>query len=300
MENRRTRCTFNANDRTQEDDNNNTVTTASDNEVTSQACSSRQRGRKITRTETRPRQQWDRTMEKVLVKIMLSEKAKGKGFMARAKQQWDIQMPEYDFFNMKNLRDKFAKIDPAKVEELLQEEDREHETVDRATSSIETEEMRELERQVREEHQDQVFENEEEFEISMEDLSDYEKNLLEKAEELVKDSIDDRKSGKIKKTPGKEVLQEMNQGVKRVWCLLQKRLSGVEDVWKLNCLVFAVHLLYVNTTKEKSKSIGRNKEDQKLKEIKALRRWISWIDNDVKRKMEQDNQHNVKYKTTEC
>ena len=183
METRRTRCTINANDRTQEDDNNNTVTTASDNEVTSQACSSRQRGRKITRTETRPRQQWDRTMEKVLVKIMLSEKAKGKGFMARAKQQWDIQMPEYDFFNMKNLRDKFAKIDPAKVEELLQEEDREHETVDRATSSIETEEMRELERQVREEHQDQVFENEEEFEVSMEDLSDYEKNLLEKVEQ---------------------------------------------------------------------------------------------------------------------
>ena len=48
-----------------------------------------------------------------------------------------------------------------------------------------------------------MFENDEELEISIEDLSDYEKNLLEKAEELVKDSIDDRKSGKIKKTPGR-------------------------------------------------------------------------------------------------
>lgn len=54
---------------------------------------------------------------------MCAEKAKGKGFMARAKQQWDIQMPEYDVFNMKNVRDKFAKIDQDKVEELLQEKD---------------------------------------------------------------------------------------------------------------------------------------------------------------------------------
>ena len=52
-------------------------------------------------------------------------------------------------------------------------------------------------------------------------------------------------------------------------------------------VVFAVLLLYVNTTKEESKSDGRNKEDQKLKDIKALRRWISWIDNDVKRKIER-------------
>ena len=91
-------------------------------------------------------------MGKVLVKIMCTEKAKGKGFMARAKQEWDIQMPEYDFFKMKNLRDKFASIDAVKVEELLQEEDREHETDERSTSSYETEEMREIERLVREEH----------------------------------------------------------------------------------------------------------------------------------------------------
>ena len=46
-----------------------------------------------------------------------------------------------------------------------------------------------------------MFENDEELEISIEDLSGYEKNLWEKADELVKDSTNDRKSGKIKKSP---------------------------------------------------------------------------------------------------
>lgn len=133
------------------------------------------------------------------------------------------------------------------------------------------EEIRELEWPILEEHQNQVFENDEELEISVEDLSDYGKNLFGKAEELVKDSKDDRKSDKIKKIPRKVVLQEINQEEKRVCFVLKSRLSGVEDVWKLNCLVFAVHLLNANTTKEESKRDGRNKEDQKLKEIKALR-----------------------------
>lgn len=124
------------------------------------------------------------------------------------------------------------------------------------------EEIRELKSPIREEHQDQVFENDEEIEISKEDLSDYVKNLLEKAEKLVKESTDVQKSGKIKKTPRKEVLQPRG---KLVWFVLESRLSGVEDAWKLNCMVFAVHLLYANTTKEESKRDGRNKEDEKLK-----------------------------------
>lgn len=50
-------------------------------------------------------------------------------------------------------------------------------------------------------------------------------------------------------------------------------------------MLFVVHLLYANTKEEESKRDVRNKEDRKLKEIKALRRWISSVDNDVRRKI---------------
>ena len=43
--------------------------------------------------------------------------------MARTKEKWSNKMPEYMFFNMKNLRDKFAKLPVNKVEDLLQEEE---------------------------------------------------------------------------------------------------------------------------------------------------------------------------------
>ena len=37
-------------------------------------------------------------MERTLAKITRTEKEKGKGFMARTKEKWDIKMPEYTFF----------------------------------------------------------------------------------------------------------------------------------------------------------------------------------------------------------
>ena len=50
------------------------------------------------------------------MKIITTEKEKGKGFNARTKEKCDNTMPEYRFFDMKNLRDKFAKLPVNMVE----------------------------------------------------------------------------------------------------------------------------------------------------------------------------------------
>ena len=47
-------------------DNNIPVATASDTETTGEASSCRRWGRKLKETETRPRQQWDRKIERTL------------------------------------------------------------------------------------------------------------------------------------------------------------------------------------------------------------------------------------------
>ena len=54
---------------------------------------------------------------------MKTEKDKGKGFMSRAKEEWDRVMPEYRSLNMHNLRDKFGKISTEKVGQLWMEDE---------------------------------------------------------------------------------------------------------------------------------------------------------------------------------
>ena len=41
--------------------------------------------------------------ENIRMKIITTEKEKGKGFNAKTKEKYDNKMPEYRFFNMKNL-----------------------------------------------------------------------------------------------------------------------------------------------------------------------------------------------------
>ena len=59
-------------------DNNIHIAAASDTETTDEASSGRRRGGKLKKTETRPRQQWDRKMERTFVKIITIEKRKVK------------------------------------------------------------------------------------------------------------------------------------------------------------------------------------------------------------------------------
>ena len=50
----------------------------------------------------------------------------------------------------------------------------------------------------------------------------------------------------------------------------------------MNCLVYAIHSSYIeeNPNKVTKRTTENRREDSNVREIKALRRWISWVDNE--------------------
>ena len=50
----------------------------------------------------------------------------------------------------------------------------------------------------------------------------------------------------------------------------------------MNCLVYAIHSSYIeeNPNKVTKRTTENRRKESKVREIKALRRWISWVDNE--------------------
>ena len=135
---------------------------------------------------------------------MKTEKDKGKGFMSKAKEEWDRVMPEYRFLNMNNLRDKFGKILTEKVEQLWMEDEDEDEAEGDMMENVEMDTnigatVDELDG-MREPYTE---ESEYDLEATKDSLTEYEIKLMELTKAVIMKEVSERKIRRISQTPKK-------------------------------------------------------------------------------------------------
>ena len=138
-----------------------------------------------------------------------------------------------------------------------------------------------------EQTEERMEESEYDVEATEENLSEYERKLLNITVEMLLVEIDERIIKRVKQTPKKEILEKINTAAKRVWTIKKIRNDDQDDSGMINCLVYTIHSLNMEDERDISQSKEDNREDNKAKEIKVLRHWISWIDNEIKQKSEK-------------
>ena len=138
-----------------------------------------------------------------------------------------------------------------------------------------------------EQTEERMEESEYDVEATEENLSEYERKLLNITVEMLLVEIDERIIKRVKQTPKKEILEKINTAAKQVWTIKKIRNDDQDDSGMINCLVYTIHSLNMEDERDISQSKEDNREDNKAKEINVLRHWIFWIVNEIKWKSEK-------------
>ena len=89
-----------------------------------------------------------------------------------------------------------------------------------------------------EQTEERMEESEYDVEATEENLSEYERKLLNITVEMLLVEIDERIIKRVKQTPKKEILEKTNTATKRVWTILKRRNDDQKESWMINCVVY--------------------------------------------------------------
>ena len=280
--------------------------------------------RRKVREEMRGRIQWSKRM-KTILQMLVEKVGKGYGYMAKLHTSWIEALPIYQNFTKQNLRDyasRMKNIDTSNqcLETLVKEEMMEY-TQHQMTKTGEFEDVENLNEipnrsDMRdEEHQEILeffnssadesfygFEEETTVEIdSNHNLGESERCILSGLEYWKNKDINTRI--KLSRKPKPADVTKWNNILGNVI-----KIKSEWSMWELNCLVYATMVQLHNRTdaqcyrkfndKYKLKMKNEIKEDLREVEISSIRKYLSWIDEVIKsrknnQKLSTKMQHNL-------
>ena len=250
--------------------------------------------------------QWTLEMKVALVQIDTEERQKGRGFMRRVKDRWDVEYPIHaGMIGAQTLRDNATRFRKeteisnlvlvrkrnlvAPFEEGL-ESNRTSECGDRnqGTNTYE-EEMNTLEEMIEE-----TFDEVEDLQDRSENkLTEEDKTLdiifLAELEKLERSNFTElQERAKLPKLKMPDELVERSNRVLGKYFNEDRDIPEVTDfVYAMGKAIASILGIKTKVSKEKLKSKGGNRRERKVKrEMKELRKWIARISNEVHRRKE--------------
>ena len=250
--------------------------------------------KKSTRYFYKPKVQWGENMKIALATIVSQEKRNGKGWMSRAEARWKNYFPMYDMLNMKNLRDRHAKLsnDIIRVAEeggiglnvIVNEEAEQYEKATRVHVQGVIDNTNESNSGLVKGHDEQTGEeNEKEnSENIVYRLTEGERTLLQQAMYWKERTVMERNKIIFEKKPTAGPVKHMNETVGDI---VQSK-EGT-SLWEIDCLLYAAQINVAEQNKQNTSRkvlTGRRKKSESLdnpntKEILNLRKWMAWIAN---------------------
>ena len=259
---------------------------------------------------------------KIALAITVSqEKQNGKGWMSSVEARWKSYFPMYDMLNMKNLRDRHAKLsnDIIRAAEegdidlnvIVNEEAEQYEKATRVQGGIDNTNksnsglVKGHDKQTGEENEKENSGN------IVYRLTEGERTLLEQAMYWKEKTVMERNKIIFKKKPTADQVKHMNETVGNI-VQSKERWS----LWEIDCLLYAAQINLAEQNKQNASgkvSTGRGKKSESLdnpntKEILNLRKWIAWIANILEMRnscqklteKQKNNLHRIKRKYHTC